>query len=83
LNKSDNNKNSNLQFSSSANCFIKMVLEGNSSSFETLVLETLDEEETFGINRFASSSYDCLFVSVLRKLDKFCKPRYENACSID
>jgi hypothetical protein len=59
-----------------------MILGGNSSSFETLIVETLDEEGTFGMNRFASSSYGCLFVSILRKLDKFCKPRYENACSI-
>ncbi len=58
-----------------------MVLEGNASSFETLIVETLGEEGTFGINRFASSSDDCLFFSILRKLDKFCKPRYENACS--
>jgi hypothetical protein len=72
--------NDNVQFSNSANCFTKMVLEGN-SSFETFLIVEVLGERMFGINRFVTSSDDCLFFSISRKLDKFCKPRYENACS--
>ena len=56
--------NDNSQFSNSANCFIKIVLGGN-ASFETLItVEALDEEGTFGMNRFAASSDDCLLFSI-------------------
>ena len=49
-------------------------------TFKTLIVEALDERK-FGMDLFATSSDDCLFFSILRKLDKFCRPRYENACS--